>query len=154
VRFFASPKDLRRWLEERHDRESELQIGFYKKGSGKCGISYAEALDEALCFGWIDGVRRSIDAESYTIRFTPRKPRSIWSRVNITRAAELREAGRMHPSGLAAFEGRDEARTRQYSYERGALTLAPDFERRFRENAAAWAFFEVQAPSYRRLATI
>src|SRR4051812_19790700 len=117
IEFVESQADLHKWLEENHDKAGELWIGFYKKGSGKSSITYAEALDEALAFGWIDGVRKSVDADSYTIRFTPRKRGSIWSAVNIKRASELSKLGLMQPSGLKAFTSRDEKRSKLYSYE-------------------------------------
>jgi uncharacterized protein YdeI (YjbR/CyaY-like superfamily) len=117
ITFFKSPAELRKWLEENQDKAKELWVGFYKKGSGQAGITYAEALDEALCFGWIDGIRKSVDEMSYTNRFTPRKPGSIWSMVNIKRAGELVEAGLMLPSGLKAFGERDEKKSKLYSYE-------------------------------------
>ena len=109
-RFFATPQDFRAWLEEHHAGAGELLVGYYKKGSGRPSITWPESVDEALCFGWIDGIRRRIDDESYSIRFTPRRARSIWSAVNIARAGELIAEGRMTPAGLAAFEARDEAR--------------------------------------------
>jgi uncharacterized protein YdeI (YjbR/CyaY-like superfamily) len=105
--FFPTPADFRAWLEQHHDTAGELLVGFYKKGSGRPSITWPESVDEALCFGWIDGVRRTIDDESYSIRFTPRRPRSIWSLVNVKRAEELTKLGRMHPAGLRAFEARD-----------------------------------------------
>src|SRR6266487_3449043 len=153
IRFFNSPSDFRQWLEKNHDKASELWLGFYKKSAGKTGITYAEALDEALCFGWIDGVRKSIDDISYMIRFTPRKSRSIWSLVNTKRAEELRKLGRMKQSGLAAFQQRDPRRTGVYSFERAASKLGPVYEKKFRANKDAWDFFQNQPPGYRRLAS-
>jgi uncharacterized protein YdeI (YjbR/CyaY-like superfamily) len=152
VKFFQLSSDLRHWLEEHHDRTTELWVGFYRKDSGKAGITYAEALDEALCFGWIDGVRKRLDDDSYTNRFTPRKPRSNWSEVNIKRAAELIRLGLMQPAGLKAFEARDEARSTQYSYEERTRGLDAAYEQRFRANPRAWDFFQVQPPSYRKTA--
>jgi uncharacterized protein YdeI (YjbR/CyaY-like superfamily) len=152
--FFPTPADFRAWLEEHHATETELLVGFYKKGSGKPSITWPESVDAALCFGWIDGVRKSIDGESYTIRFTPRKPRSIWSAVNIKRARELQELGLMQPAGLRAFEQRTDDRSAIYSYEqRQAATLDEDQERQFRDNARAWEFFQAQPAGYRRTAT-
>lgn len=130
-----------------------MLIGFYKKSAGKPSITYHEALDEALCVGWIDGVRRSRDAESYEQRFTPRKPRSYWSHVNIGHAKRLIKAGRMKAAGLREFEKRDEAGARKYSYERRQAVFDEPREKRFRQNAAAWAFFQAQPPGYRRLMT-
>jgi uncharacterized protein YdeI (YjbR/CyaY-like superfamily) len=149
--FFAVPADFRAWLEENHERESELLVGFYKKATGRPSITWPEAVDEALCFGWIDGIRRSLGDESYTIRFTPRKPRSTWSAVNIERAKELVAKGRMRPAGLAAFEARSDDRSAIYSYEqRHEARLAPGEEREFRANERAWEFFQGQPPSYRK----
>lgn len=151
--FFATPADFRSWLEEHHASESELLVGFYKAGSGRPSITWPESVDQALCFGWIDGVRRGLDADSYTIRFTPRTPRSTWSAVNIKRAKELIEAGLIRPAGLAAFQARTDERSASYSYERRrAAELAPEQERRFRANAPAWEFFSAQPPYYRRTA--
>jgi uncharacterized protein YdeI (YjbR/CyaY-like superfamily) len=152
--FFATPKEWRRWLEKHHATASELSVGFYKKGSGRPSITWPEAVDEALCFGWIDGVRRTIDDESYRIRFTPRRPRSIWSAVNVKRVAALTAEGRMAEAGLRAFKARTEARTAIYSFEqKSEPTLSPADAKRLRANAAAWRFFAAQPPSYRRPAT-
>jgi uncharacterized protein YdeI (YjbR/CyaY-like superfamily) len=153
VTFFKSPIELREWLEENHDKAIELYVGFYKKSSGQSGVTYAQALDEALSFGWIDGVRKSIDDASYSIRFTPRKPRSIWSLVNIKRAGELAELGLMRPPGLKAFNERDESRSKLYSYEREVAELDDVYQKRFRANKKAWDFFQAQPPSYRKTAT-
>jgi uncharacterized protein YdeI (YjbR/CyaY-like superfamily) len=151
--FFATPARFRTWLARNHDKATELYVGFYRKDSGKGGITYAEALDEALCFGWIDGVRRKIDHESYTNRFSPRKSRSYWSDVNIAKAKALQAAGRMMPPGLAAFERRDEARAARYSFEaKNAAFDAPSLKT-FRSNRTAWAYFSARAPGYRRLMT-
>jgi uncharacterized protein YdeI (YjbR/CyaY-like superfamily) len=150
--FFKSGAQFRAWLEKHHAHTDELLVGFYKTGSGKGGITYKQALDEALCYGWIDGVRRNHTPDSYTIRFTPRKSRSHWSKINIARAHELKAAGLMHALGLAAFERRDEGKTINYSYELRAATLTPAYEQRFKANKAAWTFFTSQAPSYQRQA--
>jgi uncharacterized protein YdeI (YjbR/CyaY-like superfamily) len=147
--FFPTSADFREWLSANHDKVAELEVAFYKKGTGLPSITYREALDEALCFGWIDGVRRSLGAEAYTGRFTPRKAGSFWSPVNTKRAQELIAAGRMHAAGLAAFEARDEARTRQYALDREASALDEAMESRFRANPQAWSFFCAQPPSYR-----
>ena len=153
VRFFPTPERWRAWLEKHHASAAELWVGFYKKGTGKRSITWPEAVDEALCYGWIDGIRKSIDETSYTNRFTPRRKGSNWSEVNIARIAELTQQGRMAPAGLAAFEARDPRKSGSYSFEqRQAPTLGDDFERRFRSNRKAWAFFEAQPPGYRRLA--
>jgi uncharacterized protein YdeI (YjbR/CyaY-like superfamily) len=151
--FFATPADFRTWLERHHESQSELIVGFHKRGSGRPSISWPEAVGQALCFGWIDGVRRRINDSSYSIRFTPRKARSTWSAVNIKRMKELVEEGLVAPAGLAAFERRADDRSAIYSYEqRKAARLEPDQERRLRADARAWAFFEAQSPSYRRAA--
>ena len=128
-------------------------VGFHKKNSGKASITYQEALDEALCFGWIDGVRRNLDVSSYTIRFTPRKPKSVWSAVNARRAHELIAEGRMTPPGLAAFAKRDEARARQYSYERENVAFDAASEKAFQANKPAWEFFRAQPQGYQWLHT-
>jgi uncharacterized protein YdeI (YjbR/CyaY-like superfamily) len=152
--FFPTPVDLRAWLERNHEKETELLVGFYKKGSGKPSITWPELVDQALCFGWIDGIRRRIDDESYTIRLTPRKPTSTWSTVNIRRVEELANEGRMRPGGLAAFERRSTHRSGIYTYEqRKQAKLDPDQEREFRANAEAWSFFQAQPAGYRRTAT-
>lgn len=152
-KYFRDAAAFRRWLEKHHAAAAELWVGFYKKGATRRGITYAEAVDEALCFGWIDGVRNGIDAERYTNRFTPRRPRSNWSDVNTRRVEELIAEGRMHPAGLAAFESREAARSGVYSFEnRGASTLTPEQQARFRRNKAAWNFFEAQPPGYRKTA--
>jgi uncharacterized protein YdeI (YjbR/CyaY-like superfamily) len=149
--FFKTRDHLRRWLERNHASATELWIGMYRKASGKEGVTYRDALDEALCFGWIDGVRKRHDEQSFVQRFTPRRPNSYWSAVNIKRAEALNAAGRMHPAGLAAFERRDRARAGKYSFERQHAKLDPAMEKRFRANPKAWAFFESQPPGYRRL---
>lgn len=152
-RFFKSPSEWRDWLEENHGQTGELWVGFHKKSSEKGGITYKEALDEALCYGWIDGVRKSLDDDRWTIRFTPRKPRSIWSAVNLKRFAELRAEGRLHSSGLQVFEERDPTRSGLYSFERSAAELEDPQEELFKTSPKAWAFFQKQPPSYRRVAT-
>jgi len=152
--FFAAPSDFRAWMQEHHASATELLVGFHKRDSGRPSITWPESVDVALCFGWIDGVRRSLGGESYTIRFTPRKPRSNWSAINIKRAGELTKQGLMHPAGLAAFAKRADERSAIYAYEqRKAATLDPADEKRFRANRAAWKFFQAQAPWYRRTAT-
>ena len=153
MKFFRSSADLRKWLEKNHDREPELVLGFYRKASGKQSISYQEALDEALCFGWIDGITHGVDDERYTIRFTPRRPKSNWSRVNIKRVGELIQEGRMAPAGLRTFESRDPSRESGYSYEASPRGLDETHEKRLRANRRAWTFFEAQPPGYRRLAS-
>lgn len=150
VVFFDSAEDFRNWLAVHHDVDSEQILGFYKKGSGKTGISYKAAVDEALCFGWIDGVRKRIDDARYQIRFTPRKKSSIWSAVNIKRVEELIAEGRMQPAGIAAFESRRDDRSRVYSFEVGEQQLPPELEALFRAEPSAWEFFQAQPPSYRQ----
>jgi uncharacterized protein YdeI (YjbR/CyaY-like superfamily) len=150
--FFPTPDALREWLRAHHDSADELLVGLHKRDSGRPSITWPELVDELLCFGWIDGVRRSIDDSSYSIRISPRRKRSLWSAVNLKRVEELIAAGRMEPAGLAAYEARDESRQRAYSYEREQV-LAPELESRFRANAKAWTFFESQSPWYRRTAT-
>jgi uncharacterized protein YdeI (YjbR/CyaY-like superfamily) len=151
--FFESPAELRAWLEQNHDKETELFVGAYRKAIGKPTVTWPQIVDEALCFGWIDGIRRRIDDESWSIRLTPRKPTSNWSSVNIKRVGELEEEGRMTPAGLAAFARRSEERSGIYSYEqRRKARLEPDQERELRANEAAWAFFRSQPPGYRRTA--
>ncbi len=148
--FFVKPSDFRKWLQKNYKKEKELLVGFYKVGSGKPSITWPQSVDEALCFGWIDGVRRSIDAEAYCIRFTPRKPASIWSSINIKKVEELSKQGLMKPEGLAAFELRKDHRSKIYSYENEALELSTAFEKQFKANKKAWTFFAAQAPSYQR----
>ena len=152
--FFETPEQFRAWLEEHHETETELIVGFYRKGTGRPSITWPQSVDEALCFGWIDGIRRGIDEDSYSIRFTPRKPTSNWSSVNIARVAELEKEGRMRPAGRAAFERRSAARSGIYSYEqRKAAKLDSDQQRVFESgNPEAWAFFEAQPAGYRQQA--
>ena len=152
--FFETPAELRAWLEEHHESERELFVGAYKKATGKPSLTWPQIVDEALCFGWIDGIRRGIDDESWSIRLTPRKPTSNWSSVNIARVAELTKEGRMRPAGTAAFERRSEERSGIYSYERRkAAKLTPEQQREFEANAQAWVFFNDQPQGYRRTAT-
>lgn len=146
---FASAAAFRAWLETHHRGTSELLVRLFKKHASQRGLSYKEALDEALCFGWIDGVRRSLDADSFTVRFTPRRRGSRWSAVNVRRAQELIAEKKMRPAGLAAFEART-GDSAGYSFESRPVALAPAFERRFRANAAAWAWFQARPPWYRR----
>jgi len=153
-KFFATPAEWRGWLEKYHADREELWVGFYKRGSGRASITWPESVDGALCFGWIDGVRHSIDEISYKIRFTPRKPRSTWSAINIKRAKELSRLGSMHPAGLAAFQKRASDRSAIYSYEqRTTASLPAEFGKQFRKQPTAWKFFQAQAPWYRRTCT-
>jgi len=152
--FFPTLADWRAWLEKNHADFEELWVGFHKRDSGRPSITWPESVDGALCFGWIDGLRKSIDANRYRIRFTPRKPKSIWSAINIKRTKELSKLGMMHEAGLAAFEKRDGDRSAIYAYEqRKTAKLAPDFEKGFRANEDAWKFFQSQPPWYRRTST-
>jgi uncharacterized protein YdeI (YjbR/CyaY-like superfamily) len=151
LRFFRAQSELRRWLERNHAREQELWIGFYKKDSGKGGITYAQALDEALCYGWIDGIRKKLDDSSFTMRFTPRRPRSIWSNVNVRHVDRLTKAGQMAAAGLAAFNARDPARTGVYTFEREPVELTPPLRKKLEQNPRARRFFDAQPPYYRRL---
>ncbi|MEI6946723.1 YdeI/OmpD-associated family protein [Paraflavisolibacter sp. H34] len=151
--FFATPTAFRQWLEQHHQTEKELLVGFYKVGSGKPSLTWPEAVDQALCFGWIDGVRKSIDEERYSIRFTPRKPTSIWSAVNIKKMEELTKAGWMTPEGLKAFGHRKESRSAVYSHEKEPVALDILYEEQFRKNKAAWEFFQQQPPSYKKVMT-
>ena len=150
-KFFASPSAWRTWLENHHADRQELWVGFYKRDSGRPSITWPESVDGALCFGWIDGIRKTIDGGSYMIRFTPRKARSTWSAINIKRVAELTTQGLMHPAGLAAFEKRDDDRSAIYAYEqRKDAKLPPQLEKEIRKNVAAWKYFQTQAPWYQR----
>ena len=150
VVYFESAAKFRLWLTRNHTKVTELVVGFYRKDSGLGGITYAEALDEALCVGWIDGVRRKIDDVSFSIRFTPRKRGSIWSLINVAHVARLTAAGRMRPAGLATYAARDEKKTGIYSFEKETATLPASMEKQFRAYRAAWKFWEVQPAGYRR----
>jgi len=153
-KFFPSPAEWRAWLEKHHSDTQELWVGFYKRGSGRPSITWPESVDGALCFGWIDGVRKSIDAISYKIRFTPRRPRSVWSGINIKRVGELSMVGLMHSAGLAAFDKRDGDRSAIYAYEQRKTAKLPAlFEKKFRAQGEAWKFFHSQPPWYQRTCT-
>jgi uncharacterized protein YdeI (YjbR/CyaY-like superfamily) len=153
-KFFATAADFRKWLEKNHDKAQELQVGFYKKASGKPSITWSEAVDQALCFGWIDGIRKSIDESSYMNRFTPRRPRSTWSAVNVEKVHDLTRRGLMHPAGLAAFEKRSDNKTAIYSFEqREAARFDKELERRFRANERAWNWFQSQPAGYKKTVT-
>jgi uncharacterized protein YdeI (YjbR/CyaY-like superfamily) len=149
--FFATQALFRKWLEKNHKKEKELIVGYYKVDSGKPSMTWSESVDQALCFGWIDGIRRSIDKESYCIRFTARKPTSIWSDINIKKVEVLTKAGLMLPEGLHAFSLRKEHQSRIYSHEKEPSYLSPDFENQFKKNKLAWNFFNKQAPSYKKV---
>lgn len=152
IKYFKSASGFRRWLEVNHALASELWVGFFKKHSGRGGLTYAEAVDEALCFGWIDGLKKRVDELSYTHRFTPRKPRSNWSRINLQHAERLKQAGRMTPAGLEAYAARVPERSGVYSFENAPRTLDATDETRFRTDPLAWAFFTRQPPGYQRTA--
>jgi uncharacterized protein YdeI (YjbR/CyaY-like superfamily) len=152
-RFFAGPDEFRAWLEANHAAESEVLVGFYKKHTGRRSMTWTQSVREALCFGWIDGLTRRIDDDTYCIRFTPRAPHSNWSAVNVRHVEELLRAGRMHPAGIAAFEARSPETTGVYTYEnRHTAKLAPEQEEQFRSNERAWEFFEAQPAGYRQMA--
>jgi len=148
--FFATQAEFRAWLSKYHEMVSELIVGYYKVGSGKPSMTWSESVDQAICFGWIDGIRKSIGKESYVIRFTPRKPRSIWSAINITKVEELTAKGLMEAPGLAAFNLMKESNSRLYSYEKEEVHLSDLFENEFRANKKAWAWFQAMPPSYRK----
>jgi uncharacterized protein YdeI (YjbR/CyaY-like superfamily) len=151
ITFFKTPAEFRKWLAKNHATAAELWVGFYKRDSGKPSITWPESVDEALCVGWIDGIRKNLDETSYTIRFTRRKTGSIWSAVNIKRAGELIELRRMKAAGLEAFEKRTEDRSRRYSYEQQGSQLAGEYEEKLKANSRAWQFFKAQAPGYQRV---
>lgn len=148
--FFPTQEDFRKWLQENHDKKTELIVGYYKVGSKKPSLTWSESVDQALCFGWIDGVRKSIDEESYQIRFTPRKPTSIWSAVNIKKMEELSQKGMLHAAGISIFEKRKEEKSKIYSYENEAENLPEEFEKIFKTNEKAWNYFKNLAPTYQR----
>ena len=152
VKYFKSSPDFRRWLEANHARVSELCVGFFKKDSGKGGLTYTEAVDEALCFGWIDGLKKRVDELRYTHRFTPRKPTSNWSRINIKHVERLKKSGRMTTAGLQVYEARDPQKCGVYCFENAVRSLAAADEKRFKSVKAAWKFFQQQPPGYRRIA--
>lgn len=148
--FFKTQDDFRKWLESNHEKETELIVGFYKVNSGKPSMSWSQSVDQALCFGWIDGVRKFIDNESYCIRFTPRRSTSNWSAINIKKIEELTKAGLMKPAGIKAYSLRKDNKSEIYSYENDTLFIDSDLEIQFKENKKAWDFFIKQAPSYRK----
>jgi uncharacterized protein YdeI (YjbR/CyaY-like superfamily) len=151
--YFDSPAAMRAWLAAHHASKDELFVGFYKRTTGRPSLTWSESVDQALCFGWIDGRRQRVDAARYAIRFTPRRPGSIWSRINVAKVEALSRSGAMTPAGLRAFAARDAAKTGVYSFERArAATLAPADAKQFRAERAAWAYFSAQPPSYRRAA--
>lgn len=149
-KFFPTPSAFRKWLAANHAKAKELWVGLYTKKSDKASITWPESVDEALCFGWIDGIRKNIDEESYKIRFSPRKPTSIWSAVNIRNAEKLIEQKRMQPAGLKAYQARKENRSGIYSYEQRSPELVEPYLSKLKRNEAAWKFFQAQPPSYRK----
>ena len=153
VRFFAKPEDLRDWFDRNHETAEELWLGYYRKATGRPSVDWSQAVDEALCVGWIDGVRRSVDETSFVQRFTPRRKGSIWSAVNVAKVAALTEQGRMRRAGSAAFEARSAEKTAIYSYEREVAAFTAEEERRLQAEAAAWADWQARPPSYRRAVT-
>ena len=148
--FFSSPKEFRKWLEKNHKKETEVIVGFYKVHAGKPTMTWSQSVDQALCFGWIDGVRKSIDQDRYQIRFTPRKPSSIWSAVNIRKIEALTKEGLMQPAGIASYQKRIENKSKIYSFEKEEARLSPEFEKIFKANKIAWQYFQSLAPSYRK----
>jgi uncharacterized protein YdeI (YjbR/CyaY-like superfamily) len=151
--FFAHQTDFRAWLAKHHKNKTEFVVGFYKLGSGKSSMIWSQSVDEALCYGWIDGVRKAVDKESYQIRFTPRKASSIWSAVNIKKVEDLIQQGLMQPAGLASFEKRTESKSKIYTYETEAMLLSVEFEMQFKANKSAWNYFKTLAPSYKKSST-
>lgn len=151
--FFTKPSDFRKWLQKNHQKEKELLVGFYKVDSGKQSMTWPESVDQALCFGWIDAVRQSIDEHSYQIRFTQRKPNSIWSNVNVKKFEELVKQGLMQPAGFASFEHRTEKKSGVYSFEQNEVALSNDYVKQFKANKKAWKYFQSLAPSYQKTST-
>jgi uncharacterized protein YdeI (YjbR/CyaY-like superfamily) len=150
--FFATQADFRNWLSENHDRVTELLVGYYKVGSGKPSMTWSESVDQAICYGWIDGVRQSIDKESYFIRFTPRKPQSIWSAINLKKVGILSAKGLIRPPGLAVFNLRKESRSNIYSYEKEEVPLSSEYSKIFKSHKNAWSFFQSLPQSYQKTA--
>ena len=151
--FFASPQEFYDWLEEHHETETEVYVGYYKKPTGLPSLTWSEAVDQALCFGWIDGRVNRIDDERHMQRFTPRKPSSNWSKVNVEKVSRLKRAGLMRPAGMVAFDKRSDEKTGIYSFEREGAALPPEYENRLRANSAAAEYFNGRPPWYRRTAT-
>jgi uncharacterized protein YdeI (YjbR/CyaY-like superfamily) len=153
VVFFPTQKHLRKWFEKNHKKEKELFVGFYKISTGKPTVTWSQAVDEAICFGWIDGIRKSIDDESYCNRFTPRKPTSNWSAINLKKVEALTNLGLMKPEGLHAFSLRKENKSKVYSYENPAIAFDKFFEKKFKAKKHAWKYFKSTAPSYQKITT-
>lgn len=150
--FFASPAEFREWLEKNHATAQELWVGYHKKSTGKPSMTWPESVDQALCFGWIDGIRKTVDENSYTNRFTPRKPKSNWSAVNLKKVEELSSLGLMRPAGLKVYNEREQKDLSEYSYEEGNRKLPEAYEQQFQASATAWAFWQAQPPSYQKAA--
>ena len=153
IKYFKSQAELRKWFMKNHSKLTEQWVGIYKKGSGKPTVTYSEAVDEALCFGWIDGIAKGLDDKKYCQRFTPRKPKSIWSAINIKKIGELIKRGRMTPAGLKKFNERDKSLPSQYSFEQEKVKLPAELEKKFKTNKKAWKNFNAMPPGYRRTAT-
>ncbi len=153
ILFFPTQKHLRKWFEKNHKKEKELYVGFYKVSSGKPTITWSQSVDEAICFGWIDGIRKSIDEESHCIRFTPRNPKSNWSAINIKKVEELTKLGLMKPEGLKAFSYRKDDVSKIYTYENPKVEFDKSLEKSFKANKKAWAFYQTATPTYRKVTT-
>ena len=151
--FFPTQKDLRKWFEKNHKKEKELLVGYYKVSTGKPTITWSQSVDEAICFGWIDGIRKSIDKESYCIRLTPRNPKSNWSAVNIKKVEALTKLGLMKPEGLKAFGFRKEEKSKIYAYENPKVEFGKSFIKLFKANKKAWVFYQTTTPTYRKVTT-
>ena len=149
--FFKTQNDLRKWFEKNHLNEGELILGYYKKATKKPSVEWSESVDQAICFGWIDGIRRKIDEESYSIRFTPRSAKSHWSAVNIEKVKRLSKAGLMHPAGDAAFKKMDPKNAKQFAYEQAQVGLDKHYEDQIKANKKAWAFYQKLAPSCKKV---
>ena len=150
--FFSSSLEFRKWLEENHQTENEILVGYHKVATGKLSMSWSQSVDEAICFGWIDGIRRSFNSDAYTIRFTPRKPKSIWSAVNIKKVEALTGKGLMQTAGIAAYEKREAHRSAVYAFENELTVLPPHYEEKFKPQTFAWDWFEKQAAGYKKIA--
>ena len=153
IHFFETPSDFRKWLSKNHKTVSELLVGYYKVGSKKKSMTWSASVDQALCFGWIDGVRKSIDEESYCIRFTPRKASSIWSAVNIKKVEMLIQQNLMQAAGLEIYNKRSESKSKIYAFENEEMKFSTGFEKQFKANQKAWNYFQTLAPSYRKLSS-
>ena len=153
ILFFPTQKYLRKWFEKNHKKEKELFVRYYKVSSGRTSITWSQSVDQALCFGWIDGIRRSIDEKSYCIRFTPRNPKSNWSAINIKKVEELTKLGLMMPEGFKAFGFRKEEKSKRYAYENLEVILDKSFEKLFKTNKKAWQFYHSMTPTYRKVTT-